>query len=138
MNDYDDYDLQSKIEDLDKMERVLAAKQQRDLARAANNAVMSGVMDALKEAGLSGEDWGKIYHSDPETTLRKQREQAKRFAQKVIGKAKAGKKAEKREPQARKPSNKAETPTSSRGSIEEQRAACDKVLNDFFLETLRK
>jgi hypothetical protein len=138
MSDYDDYELESKIEDLDKMERVLQAKQQRDLARAANNAVMAGVMDALKEAGLTEADWGRIYHADPETTLRKQREQAKRFAQKVIGKAKAGKKAEKREAQGRKASSKAETSASSRGSSEERRAACDKVLNDFFLETLRK
>ena len=142
-NDFDDYELQEKISDLDKMERVLQAKQQRDFARAANNAVAAGIAEALKDAGLSQEDWGRIYFSDPETTLAKQKVQAKKFASKIISKAKA--KGE-RDPQGRfvspgagrKPSSSSKVDHPSRDSIEARRASADKALNDFFLQTLRK
>ena len=142
-NDFDDYELQEKISDLDKMERVLQLKQQRDFGRAANAAIMAGISDALKEAGLSEQDWAAVYYADPATSLQKQKQGAKKLAAKLISKAKA--KGE-RDPQGRfvsqgagrKPSSSSKVDHPSRDSIEERRASADKALNDFFLQTLQK
>jgi hypothetical protein len=87
------------MEDYERQERVARAKQliedavefqKEAFAQAAGQAINKGLGEALKENNLSVEDWQRIYTSAPETTLRKQQEQMKKFANKLIAKATKG------------------------------------------------
>ena len=92
------------MEDYERQERVARAKQliedavefqKEAFAQAAGQAINKGLGEALKENNLSIEDWQRIYVSAPETTLRKQQEQMKKFANKLIAKATKGQRAPK-------------------------------------------
>ena len=101
------------MEDWERQERVARAKQlvedavafqQEAFANAGAAAINEGIKDALKEAGLNESDWQKIYYSNPETTIAKQRSQVKKFAHKLIRKATKGQRAP-----DEKPSNSADS-----------------------------
>jgi hypothetical protein len=60
--------------------------QRQQFIQATNQAVNAGIAEALKEAGLSEKDWNSVYFNNPEATITKQKQQAKRFAEKLIRK----------------------------------------------------
>jgi hypothetical protein len=90
------------MDDFERQERVARARQlvedavvfqQEAFKNAGAAAINEGIKDALKEAGLNESDWEKIYYSNPETTIAKQRSQVKKFASKLINKATKGQRA---------------------------------------------
>jgi hypothetical protein len=89
----EDYERQERVARAKQLLEDAAAFQQEAFANAGSAAINEGIKDALKEAGLSENDWQKIYYSNPEVTIAKQRSQVKKFASKLIAKATKGQRA---------------------------------------------
>lgn len=74
-------------EQYERLHRGQMLLQQEALNSAAKNAIDDGIMEACKAAGITPEQFGAMFHSNPQKSIEIQRRQAKRYAEKVIKKS---------------------------------------------------